>query len=243
VRLTHTHTHTTALSIVWIALMCVCVQVYLSALKLLRAQLRQGSSQRACGCPLAYLALHDLVDPLAQWLASTAKLLEHSDMDSGSDHIWGGGEVLALFADTLQLSPSSLGMFCEHLQQVVAAEEEHERQALQDQREGGGGQAARINVQYEEEEGGNEGEEEREEEGGAVGGSSASGMKKKGALATFSLQLLKDLFRIFEYMLKNDAQDIECYKLVVLKQRRGRDWDVTLNLWWVGWSAEVSLKD
>ena len=57
------------------------------------------------------------------------------------------------------------------------------------------------------------------------------GLRQKGSLATFSLQLLRDLFRIFDYMLRDDARCIDAYKLVVLKQRKGNTWDVTMNLW------------
>lgn len=211
--------------------MCAA-QVFLSALHLLAAQLRQGSQLQGCGCPVSYSALHGLLAPLAQWLARAAQLLEHSDLQRGSDHVWAGPEVLALFAEELQLTPASLAQFLEHLAQVQAAEEEGERQALQDLRQGVGGRAAHVNVQYEEEE--EELELELEEQGGEGEGRGAVGggvLRKKGALSASSLQLLKDLLRVFDYMLREEARYMECYKLVVLKQKRGRDWDVTLNLW------------
>ena len=134
------------------AVMCNGEQVFLSSLNLLKVQLQRGASQQSCGCPMSYKALHGLVAPLAQWLQTTSQLLEHSDMEHGVDHIWAGAEVLTLFAETLQLTPTSLAMFVEHLQQVVAAEDEEERQILENLREGGGGKASYINVQYEEEE-------------------------------------------------------------------------------------------
>ena len=106
---------------------CICAvclaQVFLSALKLLRTQLRQGSLQQACGCPISYRALHDLVEPLTAWLTNTSQLLEHSDLQHGTDHIWAGAEVLTLFAEQLQLTTDTLAMFSEHLMKVVAAEE------------------------------------------------------------------------------------------------------------------------
>lgn len=171
------------------------------------------------------------MEPLTAWLTNTSQLLEHSDLQHGTDHIWAGAEVLTLFAEQLQLTTDTLAMFSEHLMKVVAAEEEEEKMVLQDLREGGGGQASYINVEYEDEDNQDLNDTQRGEDQGMVGGSSANGMKKKGALATFTLQLLKDLFRIFDYMLRDNAKCIDSYKLVVLKQKRGRDWDVILNLW------------
>ena len=205
---------------------CHAAQAFLSALNLLSSQLRKGASSRGCGCPMSYQSLHEMVGALVGWLTDTAKNLDDNDFMQGSNNVWDGAEILAMFSDKLQLSPSSLDMFVEHFKQIVAAEEEDERQAFLDNRDDNSSKPSYINVSYDEENNVND-----EEDTELVGGSTTRGMKKKGALAIFSLQLLKDLFRIFEYMLRNNAECIDSYKLVVLKNKRGRDSDITLNFW------------
>lgn len=186
----------------------------MSALKLLCTHLHTVSVHHSCSCPMAYAALLRVVNALSSWLSEVATLLQHSDQESSSDHIWSGEEVLDLFEARLQVTPSSMAMLLEHLREVVAIEEE-ERQDRLEREEGGG--SSSVNVQYEEEPG-----DKVLERAGERGISN---------LPHASFSLMMKLFQVLDYMFKDGGSSIRHYKMVVLRQKRGRESDVTLNFW------------